>query len=196
MSGRRSPEFRFCDVQEISTVGLDLHECGLTLQLMPGRLRALFRATPEMDMFLLEETLDIGPWRTAAFERSEAVAADPESTDDDRMAMADIEEKAGNDLAAYQMIYFIADVVVGWMLIKPVTELERRRVTRAIDRLVEYSSAPLYRKSQALGDPLTDAMTPIYANKTLLVRFAQAGGLPALFDDWVTIPLFVDHVRC
>ena len=172
-------------MQDISSVGLDLHECGLTLQLMPARLRALFRHAPDMDAFLLDEPLDLGKWRKEAFAQTEAVAADPESNDDDRMGSFEVEDKAGKDLAAYQMVFFVGDLLVAWLLLSPVDAQEEKRAQRAMERLVEYSSAPEYRKAQALGDSLTDAMRPLYTTKPVLVRFAQAGGLPALFDDWV-----------
>lgn len=187
LSGRKPAEFKYCDLQDISKVGLDLHECGLTLQLMPGRLRALFRHALAMDTFLLEEPLDLGKWRTHSFARNEAVAADIESTDDDRMDACELEEKAGHDLAAYQMSFFVGDVLVAWLLLSPADAAEERRAARAMEKLVEYACSPPYRKGQALGDALTDAMRPVYTTRTVLLRFAHAGGLPALFDDWVSI---------
>ncbi|GJE88210.1 zinc finger MYND domain-containing protein [Phanerochaete sordida] len=186
LSGRKPAEFKYCDIQDISDVGLDLHECGITLQLMPTRLRALFRLAPDMDTFLLDEPLDLGKWRNEAFAATEAVAADPESNDDDRMTAFDKEDKAGKDLSAYQMAFFVGDILVAWVLLSPLDSTEERRAARAMERLVEYSSAPPYRKGQALGDSLTDAMRPLYGNTPALVRFAQAGGLPSLFDDWAS----------
>lgn len=182
---RRPAEFKYCDVEDLASVGTDLRECGLTLQFMPGRLRALFRSTPEMDEFLLDEPLDIGKWRREAFALEEAVAVDAEADDTDRMTLADLQERNRNDLAAYQMVYLVGDLLVAWVLIKPLTDLERRRAERAMERLIEYSSAPQYRKGQVLGDPLTDAMRPIYEDQGLMLRFARAGGLPAIFEDWV-----------
>ena len=189
LSNRKPLEFKYCDVQDISRVGLDLHECGLTLQLMPGRLRALFRYATTMDAFLLEEPLDLGKWRAESFARNEAIAADDEASDDDRMKAADLEQTAGGDLAAYQMSFFMGDVLVAWLLVTPLDDVEERRAQRAMEKLVEYACSPPYRKTQALGDALTDAMQPVYTNLTVLLRFAHAGGLPALFDDWVrTLP--------
>lgn len=138
-----------------------------------------------MDEFLLDEPLDIGKWRREAFALEEAVAVDAEADDTDRMTLADLQERNRNDLAAYQMVYLVGDLLVAWVLIKPLTDLERRRAERAMERLIEYSSAPQYRKGQVLGDPLTDAMRPIYEDQGLMLRFARAGGLPAIFEDWV-----------
>lgn len=152
---------------------------------MPARLRALFKYAPDMDAFLLDEPLDLGKWRVESFARNEAVAADPESTDEERMAACELEEQAGQDIAAYQMSFFVGDVLVAWLLLSPVDEQEERRAERAMARLVEYACSPPYRKGQALGDALTDAMRPVYTTRSVLLRFAQAGGLPALFDDWV-----------
>ncbi|GJE88217.1 zinc finger MYND domain-containing protein [Phanerochaete sordida] len=186
ITGRKPSEFKYCDVQDISSVGLDLHECGVTLQLTPPHLRALFRDAPDMETFLFEEPLDLGPWRQAAFALREAVASDPESTDEDRDEAYQIAERAADDFAAFQLGFFIGDLLVAWILLAPVDSAEERRARRAMERLVEYSSAPQYRKGEVFGDSLTDAMHPVYANKLALVRFAQAGGLPALMDDWAT----------
>lgn len=179
----KTQEFKYCDVKDIADVGLDLHECGLTLQFTPARLRALFRNAPAMDDFLLEERLDVGKRRIEAQKLNDAVKADPESEDDERMHAGELEDSAGNDLAAYHMSYLVGDLLVAWLLIHPADDAEARRAEKAMARLVEYSTLPLYRR--ALGDPLTDAMRPVYWDRKLLVRFAHAGGLPALFDDWV-----------
>lgn len=189
LSGRKTAEFKYCDKENIDEVGLDLRQCGLTLQLTPGRLRALFRYAPAMDAFLFMEPLDLGRWRAEAFARGRVVAADLESTDEDRMAAGALEDRAQADLAAYQMSSFVTDVLVAWLLVSPLDSAEQDRATKAMGRLVEYASSPRYRDVQALGDALTDALRPVYESPDILVRFAHAGGLPALFNDWVC----VDH---
>ncbi|OBZ75782.1 hypothetical protein A0H81_04992 [Grifola frondosa] len=156
LSGRKPVEFKFCDAADLSDVGLDLHEMGIYLQLSPARLRALLRSAPDIEKFLIDEPLDIGKWRLDAQRATDAVNADPESDDDDRMGLIDLEDTSSDDLAAYQMVYFIADLLVAFLV--------------------------MWRT--ALGDSLTDAMRPIYWNQDVMVHFAHAGGLPALFGDW------------
>ncbi|KAI0074673.1 hypothetical protein K474DRAFT_1665108 [Panus rudis PR-1116 ss-1] len=182
MTGKKTAEFKYCDVEKLTDVGLRLHRIGLTLQLDPRRLRALFDDAPEMDKFLLDEPLDVGKWRQEAQDATDACKADPEADDDDRMAAMELEDNSGADLAAYHMSYFVGDVLVAWLLVDPVNEAEKRRTKRCMERIVEYSTEDIYRR--ALGDALTDAMRPIYWSQPVLVRFAQAGGLPALFGDW------------
>lgn len=186
LSGRKHPEFKFCDVQNIDDVGIDLHKCGLTLQLMPSRLRALFRNAPEMDAFLFEEPLDIGRWRAEANRDLEMVGDAPDATDDDREVAMEAYERASEDLAAAHMTLFIGDVLVGCLLLTPVDADEARRAERALGLLVDYSCQPHYRLHNVLGDYLTEAMLPVYTTPSILLRFANAGGLPALFTDWVS----------
>lgn len=189
ISRRKTVEFRFCDYKDIDDVGPDLHEMGLTLQLTPGRLRALFKHAPDMDAFLFEEPIDLGNARISAFARKQAVDADPESTDDDRVKAGQLEDQAQNDLAAYQMIFFVTDLLMGWLVISPADAIERRRASRALQRFVELSTAPLYRHNDAFGDALTTCSRPVYALDSLAVKCARAGWLPAMFDDWVCVYL-------
>ncbi|KAL6308523.1 hypothetical protein BKA93DRAFT_866499 [Sparassis latifolia] len=182
LSGRKPAEFKYCDAKDIHDVGLDLHRAGVYLQLSPARLRALFSAAPDIEAFLLDEEIDIGKWRLEAQEVSDAVDADPESDDNDRERVMELEDSSGSDLAAYHMVYFVADLLVAFVLIPPVDITERRRAEWAMGRLVQYSTLPMWRR--ALGDPLTDTLRPLYASKESLVRFAHAGGLPSLYDDW------------
>ncbi|KIP03878.1 hypothetical protein PHLGIDRAFT_37226 [Phlebiopsis gigantea 11061_1 CR5-6] len=139
-----------------------------------------------MDAFLLMEPLDLARWRAEALARGRVVAADLESTDEDRMAAGALEDRAQADLAAYQMSFFVTDVLVAWLLVSPLDSAEQDRATKAMGRLVEYASSPRYRDVQALGDALTDALRPVYESPDILVRFSHAGGLPALFNDWAT----------
>ncbi|OBZ66296.1 hypothetical protein A0H81_13816 [Grifola frondosa] len=179
LSGRKPVEFKFCGAEDLSDVGLDLHEMGIYLQLSPVRLRALLRSAPDIHKFLIDEPLDIGKWRLDAQRATDAVNADPESDDEDRMGLIDLEDTSSDDLARYQMVYFVADLLVAFLVIPAVDGTERRRADRAAARLVEYSTMQMWRT--ALGDSLTDAMRPIYWNQDVMVRFAHAAGLPALF---------------
>ncbi|KAI0074672.1 hypothetical protein K474DRAFT_1665106 [Panus rudis PR-1116 ss-1] len=184
ITGQKKSDFKYCDVRKLTDVGLDLHEIGVTLQLSPSRLRALFENSPEMDSFLLDEPLDVGRWREEAQKAEDACKNDPEADDDDRMAAGDLEESSDEDLAAFHMAYFVGDVLVAWLLLNPLNEDERRRSERCMQRVVEYSTEPIYRR--ALGDAMTDTMRPLYWSQPLLVKFAHAAGLPALFGDWST----------
>ncbi|KAL4245905.1 hypothetical protein ABKN59_009568 [Abortiporus biennis] len=179
MTGRKPAEFKYCDVEDIYDVGLKLHRIGLTLQLTPSRLRALWASAPDLDKFLFDEDFDIGEFRIQSQKLKDAVNADPEAEPSEKSTVSEYVYKAGDGLCAYQMAYMIGDLLVAWIIIDPFTEVEKRRSDRALQVLVKYSASPLHRST--LGDPLTDAMTPIYTNQKYLVRF----GLPALFDDWV-----------
>ncbi|KAH9920186.1 hypothetical protein B0H21DRAFT_781685 [Amylocystis lapponica] len=182
LSNRKPVEFKYCDVQDVSDVGLKLHRLGLLLQLAPARLRALLSYGPDMDTFVIDETIDIGRWRLEAQRVADAVAADPKSDGDDRRRVVDLRESSDDDFAAFNMVYFVADILVAFILVPPIDNTERSRAERAMTKLVEYSTSPMWRR--ALGDPLSDAMRPIYWSKPLTLRFVHAGGFPALFDDW------------
>ena len=119
ITGRKPAEFNFCDVEDMNKVGVDLHECGATLQFMHDRFRALFRHAPDMDAFILDEPLDVGRWRTAVYEKEQALKADPETTFDDKWAMNDEEDLADSDFAAYQMVYFVGEVLATWITLAP-----------------------------------------------------------------------------
>lgn len=85
-----------------------------------------------MDAFLLDEPLDLGNWRALSFARNEAIAADPEATNEERMEACDVEDKAGQDLAAYQMSFFVGDLLVAWLLLSAVDDGEERPAARAM----------------------------------------------------------------
>ena len=136
-----------------------------------------------MEIFVLDDPIDIGKWRLNAKAVKQAVKADIEASDDDRERYMNLEDSAGNDCAAFQMAFFIGDILVAFLLNPSQHEVDKLRADRAMQRLVEISTSPLYRF--ALGDPLTDSMRPVYWTPKVLVKFAHAGGLPALIGDWV-----------
>ncbi|KAJ7593529.1 hypothetical protein C8J56DRAFT_1162352 [Mycena floridula] len=145
---KRHPEMIYCDWDAVMDIYMRLHRVGLCLQLDPPRFNAVLRGGgPELEALLLDDELDIGPWRKMAAEiRKSSIAQDEES-----------EERS-------------------------MTE-EKRWAKKAMKRLVHWSTDSNIRDS--LGDPLTDSMRPIYWSKPLLIKFAQAGGLAALFGDWI-----------
>ncbi|KAF9233821.1 hypothetical protein BU15DRAFT_90206 [Melanogaster broomeanus] len=159
-----------------------LHEVGLFLQLNPGRFRACLSSAPEMETFVLDDPIDLGQWRLAAAAIEEAVKADPEADDGDRERMGDLEDKSGKDCAAYQLAFFLGDVLVAFLINPANDEKDKERQRKAMKKLVMMSTIPVYRR--AFGDPLTDAMRPIYWTPKVLVKFSHAGGLPALIGDW------------
>ena len=173
-------------MQVIDEVGFDLHQCGLTLQLTPGRLRALFRTAPSILSFIFDEPLDIGKWRTEASNREVAIARDPESTDDDWNNAVELGKKAKEDYAARQMAFFIADVLMGWLLISPVDSAEDRLVENAMQKFVDLCFLK-DKYEKVLGDALSDAIAVVIDRPTLTLRFIRAGGLPLLFSEWVCI---------
>ncbi|KZP23150.1 hypothetical protein FIBSPDRAFT_737762 [Athelia psychrophila] len=179
VTNKRSSEFKLCDIEEISDIGLAIHEVGIFLQLSPSRLKALVTAAPDLETFIVDEPLDVGKWRLRAETKKQAVEADIESTDDDCESYMETEDKAGKDCAAFQMAFLYGDLLVAFIM-HP--DLGARAPDRAMQKLVEISTSAFWRF--ALGDPLTDAMRPVYWTPKLLLKFAHAGGLPALIGDW------------
>lgn len=188
VTNKRSSEFKLCDIEEISDIGLAIHEVGIFLQLSPSRLKALVTAAPDLETFIVDEPLDVGKWRLRAETKKQAVEADIESTDDDCESYMETEDKAGKDCAAFQMAFLYGDLLVAFIM-HP--DLGARAPDRAMQKLVEISTSAFWRF--ALGDPLTDAMRPVYWTPKLLLKFAHAGGLPALIGDWVRPLLCILH---
>lgn len=155
---RKTTEFTFCDVQKINdvTVDLKLHACSLLLQLSPGRFRACLSSAPELERFLLDDPIDLGRWRLEAAAVEQGVQADPEAHEDDRERAIDLEDKSGDDIAAYQLAFFLGDVLVAFLLNPVNDDKDEERQETAMKRLVMISTSPVYRR--ALGDALTDAM--------------------------------------
>ncbi|KAF8558575.1 hypothetical protein OG21DRAFT_1455112 [Imleria badia] len=179
---RKTTEFKFCDMKDVNDVGLKLHECGLFLQLSPARLRACLANALGLETFILDDPIDLGRWRLAAAAVEQVIQADPEAEDDDRYQAAELEDTSGNDTAAYQLSFFLGDVLVAFLLNPVIDDKDKERQEKALKRLVMMSTTPMYRL--ALGDALTDAMRPVYWTPKLLVRLSHAGGLPALVGDW------------
>ncbi|KAJ7714155.1 hypothetical protein B0H16DRAFT_1435632 [Mycena metata] len=183
---RIHPDMVFCDWRQTFDVGLTLHQVGLCLQLDPPRLRAVMEAGGrELEVFLLDEEMDVGDFRKAAMLVEQRVAADVEADASEHVAATNIEQAAGKDLAAHVMAWFYGDVSVAFILNEGAdsTPDEKRWAQKAMKRLVRWSTSATLRGS--LGDSLTDTMRPIYWSTAVLTRFCQAGGLAALFGDWV-----------
>ncbi|KAJ7154877.1 hypothetical protein C8R43DRAFT_438775 [Mycena crocata] len=183
---RMHPDLMFCDWERMFDVGLTLHQVGLCLQLDPPRLRAMMTGGgPELEAFLLDDELDIGDFRKTAVLIETRVAADVESEDADRMAASEIEQRAQKDIAAHVLSWFYGDLSVAFILNEngQSDAVEKRWARKALTRLVHWSTSLTLRL--ALGDTMTDAMRPIYWSMPALTKFAQAGGLAALFGDWV-----------
>ncbi|KAG6371699.1 hypothetical protein JVT61DRAFT_9040 [Boletus reticuloceps] len=161
---RKTVEFKFCDMKDMSDVGLKLHECGLFLQLSPGRLSACLSSAPDLETFIFDDPIDLGRWRLEAAAIEQTVKADPEADDDDRERALELENKSGNDLAAYQLSFFLGDVLVAFLINPANDNKDKARQAKAMGRLVMMSTTPLYQL--AFGDALTDAMRPVYWTPT------------------------------
>jgi hypothetical protein len=83
------------------------------------------------------------------------------------------------------MVFSVGDLLVAWLLISPTGDREERRAEGALHCLMRYSAASPYRKPEVFGDALTDAMCPLFTTPSVLLHFALAGGLPALFRDCI-----------
>ena len=176
----------YCDFKKMFDVSIGLHKVGLYLQLDPSRLRDFMKAGGrDAEKLVLEEPLDIGEWRRIATRLDKKVKNDEEADDDDREEVSTISDKAEKDVAANMMAWFFADVNIAFLLSDPRNEQEKEWATKSAERLVRWSTSSTWR--DVLGDPLTDAMRPIYWDKKALVRFSHAGGLGALYGDWVRV---------
>lgn len=118
-----------------------------------------------------------------AHNAAQALLEDPEPNDSESVSVAELEVSADDDLAAFEMVPFVADVLVAFIQIPAHDNADKRRKGKALKRLVEFSTCPLHRS--ALGDYLADSMRPLYGSDKLTQDFVAAGGLPALVFDWV-----------
>ena len=176
----------FCDFQEMFEVSISLHKIGLYLQLDPSRLQAFMNAGgKDAEALVLDEPLDIGQWRTFADNLEKEIKEDEEADDDDREKVDMVSEYATEDLAAHMMAWFFADINVAFLLNEPRNDREREWAKKSAARLVPWSTNDTWR--DVLGDPFTDSMRPIYWDQKALVRFSHAGGLGALYGDWVCV---------
>lgn len=185
----------FCDWEKMFDVGITLHRVGLCLQLDPLRLRAAMTAGGrELETFLLDDDLDVGDFRKAAMEIERRVAADVESEDADRMAASELASKAEKDIAAHVMSWFFGDIMVAFILNEHSGSGadEKRWASKAMARIVHWATSDTLRTT--LGDTLTDAMRPLYWSTPVLIKFSHAGGLGALFGDWVSPALHYQPV--
>ena len=141
----------------------------------------------ELETFLLEDELDVGRWRQAAIAFEKHVDDDEEADSTDREKVSEIEEIASSDLAAHVYSWFYGDLSVAFIMNASTTTNEREKQwgAKAMKRLVYWSTSKVLR--DVVGDSLTDAMRPIYWSRRLLIEFGQAGGLGALFGDWVCV---------
>lgn len=184
VANKRTPDLKYCDFRQVFEIGFELHKVGLYLQLDPARLRAAMAAGGEdLVSFFLREPLDVGPYRRSAWRIEQAVEMDPEANDEIRMKASDFSGKASDDLSAHIMCWIIADVNVAFVMQEPQNSAEQEWARLACQRLVSWSTDAAMRDT--LGDPLTDAMRPLYSNPPALLQFSHAGGLGALFGDWV-----------
>ncbi|KAF9804512.1 hypothetical protein IEO21_09354 [Rhodonia placenta] len=180
---KKSPvDPKYYDLKSMADVGLQLHRLGIYLQLKPARLRALCKTAPDTEVLVLDEPMDIGKWRKQAHNAAQALLEDPESNDSESVSVAELEVSADDDLAAFEMVPFVADVLVAFIQIPAHDNADKRRKGKALKRLVEFSTCPLHRS--ALGDYLADSMRPLYGSDKLTQDFVAAGGLPALVLDW------------
>ncbi|KAK7000594.1 MYND-type domain-containing protein [Favolaschia claudopus] len=183
---RLHPDLTLCDWPQMFNVGITLHRVGLCLQLDPPRLRAAMDVGGrELETFLLDDELDVGDFRKAALVIEKRVAADVEAEDSNRMAAGEAETAAEKDLAAHVLAWFLGDIAVAFVMHEHAgsADDEKRWASKAMDRLVHWSTSKTLRLT--LGDTLTDAMRPIYWSTPLLIKFSHAGGLGALFGDWI-----------
>ncbi|KAF5343983.1 hypothetical protein D9758_012903 [Tetrapyrgos nigripes] len=182
---RTADAIKYCDFPTVFEMTLTLHKIGLYLQLDLPRLWALMAVGGlSFENFLLDEELDIGPYRTLHRKMAKHLEKDEEADDDDREVVQAISDNAGKDLAVYAMAWFFVDLHVAFILTDTKGQPERQRwAEKALHRLVNWSTASTWK--DVLGDPLTDSIRPIYWNKDAMVKFSHAGGLGSLYGDWV-----------
>jgi hypothetical protein len=194
----RATMLTFCDFSTVYDVSSRLYKIALYLQLDPPRLETLMKSgKQDVENLLLVEDLDYGPYRRHFAKMNKLASKDDETDDNDRERLGEMEDLAMKDLAAYVMTWFFGTLNVAFVVIAsdpsyadksslPWTKWREL----AVNRLVKWTTNVLWR--DVLGDPMTDAMRLIYWDKRALVEYAHAGGLAALFGDWVyqiSIPL-------
>ncbi|KAJ7579137.1 hypothetical protein C8J56DRAFT_1169896 [Mycena floridula] len=188
LTKKRHPEVIYCDWETVWQIGLRLHGVRLYLQLdEPARLKAVMAGGFELEAFIFDDELDIGPWRKKLGEMRESLDAEKESYDDDRSNVLQFRVEADEDLAAHLLSSFYADVSVAFIVHESSTSSkeEKRWARKATKRLVHWATNDEMR--DGLGDALTESLQPIYCSKPLLIKFGQAGGLASLFGDWIRI---------
>lgn len=102
MAKKQSPDLKFIDFDQIYDVALKLHHVSLYLQLDPPRLRALMSAAgQDIESFIIDDPLDLRPYRREADNMRKVIEYDEEAGDSDREGLQEIEDVAHQDLAAH-----------------------------------------------------------------------------------------------
>ncbi|KAH7883090.1 hypothetical protein F5I97DRAFT_1930674 [Phlebopus sp. FC_14] len=113
-TSRTKPQFKYCDMQHIN-------DGSYTKPVVSSRL----------DFKLYSSISEGGVW---------AVKADPESDDDDRERMIELESRSGKDCAAYQVAFFLGDILISFLL-NPVNDAkDKLRDQKVMARFVMMST--------------------------------------------------------
>ncbi|CAF3664974.1 unnamed protein product [Rotaria sordida] len=154
-------------------LGLRLHELAVQLNYIYP-VEKLLMADPIFEDLILNEMPGVGSLRLQAYEQRLL----PRDQRD-----YDLEDKAGNDLTAYEFSFFINNVLASLV----VNSSDEKISLRALRQLHRLTTIDLYR--QALGDALSDAInTYIYKNDQkidLVEKFLSNSGVEILFYDYL-----------
>ncbi|KAF5355434.1 hypothetical protein D9758_006426 [Tetrapyrgos nigripes] len=161
---------KYCDFPTVFDMVMNLHKLGLYLQVDLPRLWALMAAGgPSFEKLLLDDELDIGPYRVIHKEMTRQLDQDELADDDNREVLQIVSDKAEKDLATYAMTWFFVNLHVVFVFAETQDHPERKRwAENALRRLIVWSTSDAWRDT--LGDPLTDSIRLINWNKDALVH--------------------------
>ncbi|KAJ6597883.1 hypothetical protein B0H10DRAFT_1959636 [Mycena sp. CBHHK59/15] len=113
---RPHSDLMFYDWEKIFDVGITLHQVRLCLQLHPSGLCAVMaEGGKKLEVFLLDDALNVGEIWMEAIAIEKCVAADVKSEDADHMKASKIDEAAQKDIVAHILSWFYRDVLVAFV---------------------------------------------------------------------------------
>jgi len=154
-------------------LGLRLHELAVQFNIVFA-VEKLLKADPIFEDLILNEMPDVGSLRLKSYKQRNL----PRDQRD-----YDLEDKAGDDLTAYEFSFFINNVLASLV----VSSSDEKMSLRALKQLHRLTTIDLYRN--ALGDALSDAINNYiyrnYTNDFLVENFLSNSGIEILFHDYI-----------
>jgi len=154
-------------------LGLRLHELAVQFNIVFA-VEKLLKADPIFEDLILNEMPDVGSLRLKSYKQRNL----PRDQRD-----YDLEDKAGDDLTAYEFSFFINNVLASLV----VSSSDENMSLRALKQLHRLTTIDLYRN--ALGDALSDAINNYiyrnYTNDFLVENFLSNSGIEILFHDYL-----------
>ncbi|CAF0870005.1 unnamed protein product [Rotaria sp. Silwood1] len=154
-------------------LGLRLHELAVQFNSV-FHVEKLIMADPLLEDLILYEMPDVGSLRLKSYEQR--------NLPDDKRDY-DLEEKAADDLAAYEFSFFVNNVLASLV----VDCSDEKMSIRALKQIHRLTTIDLYR--QSLGDALSDAINNyIYShskNRLIVEKLISNNGIEIFFYDYI-----------